>query len=296
MKLTRFRKPDFQEKLARARGFQRKPSLPEKRGVVGKYLIAFVVLVILYFLAVSQMFLVKKVVLASDRPNVEQIEDVLRRMSHVRFFKIVPSNHILFMQKKDLLKVVQQDLPELRDITQFRKKYPDEIEIAVEIRQPQYVLQSGADFFLLDQDAVAFQKILNYSPEAYAETLVIDRTAAGVKIGEQLQPGVIFEFISKVKKLWQAQIPQTNLMSFSVPGVASQDVNAKTAFGFEVYFDIGRSAEKQLQNLNLVLSREIKPETYSGLSYVDLRLATTAYYCYKDASCSPGGQILNPKH
>ena len=302
MKIGRFGKTDFQEKLARARHFQRKPRIEpassgaaflQKLGFHSKFtrtLAGLLALIILYYLTLSQFFLVKKVLLASDSLNPKQIEDVLRRMSRTRLAKIVPSNHIVFLQKKSLLESLQKDLPQVRDIKSFKRIYPDQVALELEIREPIFVWQSGQDFFFLDQDAIVFQKILNYSPEVYAETVISDKIAEPVKVGEELSPKRPFEFIGEIMNLWPEKISQTNLESFAVPGLESQDVFVKTVMGFQVYFDIERGAGKQIDNLNLILGREIRPETYSGLSYIDLRLPTTAYYCYKDAPCAPEAQ------
>lgn len=298
MRIGRFGKTDFQEKLARARRFQRKPRIEpasryavflQKLGFHSRFtrtLAALLALIIVYYLTLSQYFLVKKVLLASDSLNPEQIEDVLKRMNHTRLAKIIPSNHIVFLQKKSLLESLQKDLPQVRDITAFKRVYPDQVELELEIREPIFVWQSGEDFYYLDQDATVFQKIPNYSPEVYAETLISDRISEPVKVGEELSPKRLFGFIKEIKNLWPEKISQTNLESFSVPGLESQDIFVKTVMGFQVYFDLERSAGKQIDILNLILSREIKPETYSGLSYIDLRLPTTAYYCYKDAPCA----------
>lgn len=299
MKLGRFGKTEFQERLARARRFQRKTrARPETRreaflwkiGFQSKlirYAAALVLAVLVYFLAISQLFLVKNVALAEGAITTQQVSDVLSRMQKTRIAKIIPSNHILVLTKRNFLTALQRDMPQIREISSFRKRYPNTVDLVLETRTPQYVWQSGSDFYSLDQDAVVFQRLANYSAEAYPETLIVDRTGGSVSVGQTLEPTRIFQFIDAIKNKWTENVAQTNYVSFSVPGIESLDVFAKTVLGFEAYFDVERNPERQLQNLALVLGREIQPETYTGLSYVDLRLSDTAYYCYKDAPCAP---------
>ena len=152
---------------------------------------------------------------------------------------------------------------------------------------PKYVWQSGSDFYLLDQDGVVFQAIASYAPETFSQALIIDTSAAPVTAGEGLSIKPILEFVSRAKDAWQTHINQAGLVHFSVPGGKSQDILVKTTIGFNVLFDLERDPVEQLENLKILLNREILPETHGGLSYIDLRLPHMAYYCYKDAPCAP---------
>lgn len=288
---SRFRKPEFQEKLARARSYER-----DGRFHFGwkRALALGLIPVIVYYLAVSQRFIVKTAIVSAPGPNAEQIEDVLVRMQNEHLFYVIPKSHILTLSKASLLSEIQQELPEVRSIRIFKKKWPDRVELAIEEREPLYVWQSGINFFLLDQDGVVFQETPSYTPEAFSQILIVDSTQVPVKTGEELPIRSILGFIDQVKKEWSQKINQTNYLHFTVPGVKSQDIFVKTAIGFNVYFDLERDVGEQLENLKLILNQEIGQETYTGLSYIDLRLSHMAYYCYKDAPCAPENSTSTP--
>ncbi|OGE79197.1 MAG: hypothetical protein A2751_04355 [Candidatus Doudnabacteria bacterium RIFCSPHIGHO2_01_FULL_46_14] len=281
---NRFRKPEFQEKLAKARGYERDSRLRFrwKRAAV-----LALILAIVYFLTVSQRFLVKTAVVSEPGPSAEQIKDVLSRMQNEHLLYVIPKNHILVLNKSSLLSEIQQELPEVRSIKIFKKKWPNGLGLALEEREPIYVWQTGAKYFLLDQDGVVFQEIPTYTPEVFSQILIVDSTVAPVKNGERLPISSILGFIEQIRKDWTTSINQTNYSHFSIPGVKSQDIFARTAIGFNVIFDLEAGPKQQLESLSLILSREIRQETYTGLSYIDLRLSDKAYYCYKDAPCAP---------
>lgn len=281
---SRFRKPEFQEKLAKARGYERAIRLGFgwKRGLA-----LVLVLIAVYFLAVSHRFLVSTAVVSAPGPTTEQIEDVLLRMQRDNLFYAIPKNHILILSKASLLSEIQKELPGVRSIKIFKKKWPNAIELAVEEREPLYVWHTGEKYFLLDQDGVVFQEIPSYTPEIFSQILINDSSNAEVKNGESLPIGPILAFIEQIRNNWSLDINQTNYDSFSIPGTKTQDILVKTGIGFTVYFDLEREAPAQLENLKMMLNREIRPETYAGLSYIDLRLSHMAYYCYKDAVCAP---------
>lgn len=293
----RFRRPEFQEKLERARRFQRK-AIPLSEGLgewvlqklglrsrPSRLLSLILLLLIAYFLFISNLFLVKNAELLSAEPSPEQVREVLKLLKWKRIY-LVPSSHILILNQKMMLAALQQELPQVRTLTQFKKIFPDRVALAIEERKPLYVWQSGVNYYLLDQDGVVFQKVLNYDPATFFELLITDLTVTEVRIGQELDTKKILGFIEQLQALWPQKIQETNFLSFSVPSVRSPDIFVRTAIGFQVYFDLERSVNVQLTHLDRLLGQEIRPETYTGLSYIDLRLPNIAYYCYQDAPCA----------
>lgn len=249
---------------------------------------------IAYFFTLSNVFLVKKAAVRSPGLSAEQVSEVLKKLGQTRTF-LVPRNHILLLNEKSLLQALQSDFPEVRRVTGFRRIFPDKIEVAVEERQPRYVWQSGENYYFLDQDGIVFEKLPADQLAEVSQVLIADRTAASVKVGQDLGIGKSLAVIQELKILWPKFVTQTDYVIFSLPGTLSPDILVKTRIGFEVYFDLNRRVKTQLNGLKLLLSQEIKPETYGGLSYIDLRLPTVAYYCYRDAPCALENATSTPK-
>lgn len=283
-KNSRFGRPEFKEKLARARQYQRSPSTLASR--FSKFMALGVLAVVFYFLGISRTFVVSEATVNSEGPSSEQVSDVLKKMSQESLGYVVPMNHMAVLNRSRMLAALQQELPQVRQIKSFKRIFPNKLELVLEERQPLYVWQSGAGFFLLDQDGVIFRELASYSPQTFSQILITDTSETEVQTGQELEVRKTLSFVEEIKNNWALYIPHTNFVSFSIPGIKSQDILARTATGYRVYFDMDRKAVKQLSNLKLILDREIKPETYSGLSYIDLRLSTIAYYCYKDAECA----------
>ena len=291
-KTSRFRNPEFRDRVAKARQYERNPNFRKRFKRAAIILAAFFVL---YYLGVSSRFLVAKVESGDSNLTAEQITDVLKRMQKQRIGYLVPKNHFLVLSKTSLLAALQQELPQVRSIQNFKKRFPDTLAVGIEERTPLYVWQTHANYFLLDQDGVIFQRIESFSPETFSQILITDQSGSAVKPGDQLGIQPILDFIVQIKNNWAASISQTAFVSFSAPGTKSQDLILNTSTGYSVLFDLTRSPQTQLSNLRLLLSQEIKPETYTGLSYIDLRLPTTAYYCYRDAPCAQDNATSTPK-
>lgn len=291
----RFRGREFRRKLKKASTYTRKAASLEEprfdalrsllRSRAVRSLLLLVALAGIYYLVFSSYFLVKKVSVTTEGVQPGAIAEVLQSLRRHRTF-FVPKNHILLLTKDSLLEALRTTVPEIKGITYYRRHWPDWIELGIEQREARYVWQSGENFYFIDQDGIPFAKLQNYFPELYTQELIVDRAAADVKLGEQLEAREHLAFIENLKSEWDGQIFQTKIAGFSIPGALSSDVFARTAFGFEVYFDLERGVSAQLSSLKLLLELEIRPETYNGLSYIDVRLPNVAYYCYKDALCA----------
>ncbi|KKW29463.1 MAG: hypothetical protein UY73_C0017G0005 [Parcubacteria group bacterium GW2011_GWA2_52_8] len=294
----RFRRPEFQQKLRAARSFERKtPPRPtgfwqgllRSIGLHTPWRQLSVLLgfgIIAYFSFFSSVFLISKVEVGEGGFSAEQLSEIVAGMRDRRVY-LVPSNHLLLINRDSVLRALQTEIPQIRSVTSFSRTGLGSIRLGLEERESKYVWQSGEDYFLLDQDGVVFQRVLNYDPPVYPELLLVDRSAQPVVVGDNVDAGRLMELVTELVALWPDVVAQTSYQSFSFPGVASLDIFVRTGIGFQVYIDVERSVTAQLRSLNLLLTREIKPETYAGLSYIDLRLPDVAYYCYKDAPCAP---------
>jgi len=287
---ARFRNPEFQEKLARARAYERRIGSSQ----APRYLALAAALAVLYFLAISQTFLVKEAGINENGPTVEQLQSILSRMQHQRLWFLIPQNHILILDKALLLPELRKDLPEVRTIKVLKKSWPNRVNLVLELREERYVWQSGLNYYLLDQDGVVFARIPSYTPEAFGQPLIADNSAAEIAPGTTLPIQPAIKFIEDIQLEWPEKISETNIVSFAVPAARSKDIIVKTSIGFSLYFDLQRSAAEQLSDLKLVLREQIRPETFSGLSYIDLRLPSIAYYCYQDALCAPENATSTP--
>ena len=287
---VRFRKPEFQDKLARARRYERK--IGSARWP--RYLALVCALVVLYFLAFSNKFLIKQAESNANGPSAEQIQNTLARLRRSRLWFVVPGNHILVIDKASLLPELRRIEPGVKSIKAMKKMWPNRLVLNIEMREPRYVWQTGAKYFLLDQDGVIFEQIPSYTPETFSQSLIVDSSAAALSPGDLLAIQPVIKFIEEVKRLWPGEINQTDIKSFAVPAVRSKDIVVKTGIGFSLYFDLARPVSEQLSDLRIVLRQQIRPETYTGLSYIDLRLPTIAYYCYKDAPCAPENATTTP--
>ena len=288
MKEIRFRRPEFQGKLKRARKFERRNEKEEPsrlRQIWPWAGVAFLIAAA-YFLFFSRVFVI-------ESSNNEQANKAIARLARQHRY-LIPKSHLVILTRRSLLLEIQKDNSEARRITGFKKIFPNGLEVAIEMREQRYIWQSAASFYSVDQDGTLYEVLAGPPPSPPHEEgsqrgglVITDRSAQPVAVGTKISDPRLVPFLDKLQELWPKQIHDVEIISFSIPAVGNSDIFVKTKTGFQIYFDLGRKVEAQLASLNLVLSREIDPATFTGLSYVDLRLPRQAYYCYLDAKCAP---------
>lgn len=286
-KLERFRRPEFQEKLARARKFQRKS---EPASHVPRYRFALVTLAILcaaliYFFVISPFFLVKQITLIDNHNLQPKISEIMQKLASERYY-LVPKNHILLLTKSRVLQELQSEISEIKHLEYYKRIFPDQIAIKLEERKRQYIFSTHEKYYFLDQDGVAFEALLDYEAEINKVPLIIDESGFEINLGENLAISGVLNFLSSLMQDWPIQINGIKIMNFSLPSLEGSDLKVMTETGFVVYFDLKRDTSVQVKNLGYLLNSEIKSETHSGLSYIDMRLPNTGYYCFKDAPCA----------
>ena len=302
-KKKRFQRPEFQRKLERARRYARKPK-EKPKGLASRLLILFgfksrvgrvtaivFILLVVFYLAISSTFLITQAVVEQGGPASKQIEDVLFRLQKERTF-LIPQNHVILLSRDNFLEALQKEVPDVRDVTSYQRIPPNKLKISVEMREPKYIWKTGIESYFMDQEGVIFQRVLNYDPAVLQQPLVVDKTGQEVVVGQKIKIEKALSFLKGLEDYWSEEISNLQYTGITLPGTASIDIFVTTNLGFEVFFDLNRGAKGQLQNLELLLTQEIPPETHTGLKYIDLRLSNVGYYCYRDAECAGEGVEL----
>src|SRR3990167_3802831 len=117
---SRFRKPEFKEKLARARTYERRIG----NAWWPRYFVLALCLAAIYFLAVSKTFLAVEASVNENGPSAEDVKNSLISLESQRLWYLIPRNHILILDKASLLPELRKSLPEVRSIKTLKKSWP----------------------------------------------------------------------------------------------------------------------------------------------------------------------------
>jgi cell division septal protein FtsQ len=252
-------------------------------GLASKLWRAFVgvaVVLIFYYLCISSKFVVTNVaVVGNSQVSTQAIQDVIGNAGSSRLFFIKKNSFFLLSQGR-VNRLLTQALPTIKEASTDRI-WPNQIKIEIKERVPGFVIESNGKYFLIDDEGIVVSQI--NEPENLL--IVQDQLTENFGSNEALANSKLATFVLSMNKQWSSKVA-VPIASVKFPGKESTDVQFVSAEGWSVMFDTTRSVIIQLNNLSVLLNKQIPAKDRPRLAYIDLRLAKWAYYCFKATACN----------
>jgi cell division septal protein FtsQ len=249
------------------------------------------ILAAVYLFVFSDYMVIGQVtVTGTSKIDPNQIQSIVSSLGSQRTF-LIPKANFFLLTRSRLASSIRQVQPFVKDVVKYHRTWPNKATIEISERDPGFILQSGEKQFLIDDEGV----VVTDDPNSAQLPIVQDQVTENFDTGTVLNNTKLVAFILSMQKQWPDKIA-SQIKETKIPGQAANEVQFVSEEGWGVFFDTTRSVSSQLNNLALILSREIPAKNRLNLAYIDLRLSKWAYYCYKDAPCVAGAAIdvLNP--
>ena len=145
----------------------------------------------------------------------------------------------------------------------IHKRLPDALSVAISERSAVALWCEEEKCFFIDENAVFFAES--------AENIngLIKITGAR----EILNKEKISQILDIQKKIRERSIATTTQANI----VSEERLNVRTSEGWEIYFNLRGNLDWQIQELDLVLEKQISPEKRKILDYIDLRFSRVYY-------------------
>jgi cell division septal protein FtsQ len=289
----RYGSREFKEKLTVAKNYKRAFG-PQKGFVtaffaktglsqIGTYVAVLVVGVIFYFLVISPYFLITQVAVAGNKQvPTTTIKEEVSKLSEKRFL-LVPQNSFFVLNQNRLGNLFTKNVPMVSEVKATRH-WPNKITIEVKERNPALVLVVGSKNYLIDDSGFVIGEVQQNAPQLK----IVDSVEEEIKISSSID-GKIIPFIISMEKQWPAKM-NISIKNVKIPGKAASEVEFVSAEGWSVFFSTDRPVTNQLNNLTLLLNKQVTGANRARLAYIDLRLAKWAYYCFKSTPCQQTDQ------
>lgn len=304
----RFRQTQFQERIRAARAFRRSPKIaPEGRANVslnpfhftGIWIAAVFIFLfgtVVYFVRFSPLLLVTDVRVSGNKQvSSEEIAQAITGSAGEYVYGMISRSHMLMMEESKLERVLLPRFPKILRVKRVKRILPHTVEVEVEERFPIAVIESGSRYFYVGQDGIVSDPL----PDSYATStdsyaLIRSSTPRQFTVGENINAPALLEFMKISSELWQKYF-SSPYRTILYEGSASPDIYVTTSAGWTAYFDLKNDPRLSLKNLHLVFSQQITAERESQLAYVDVRLPTMAYYCFRGEPCAAVTTPLQPE-
>ncbi len=237
------------------------------------------ILLIGYYLFISPTFLITNItVKGNHQVSAQQIEEVIRA-NDSRLF-MIKKNNFFIMSKGRVNKAITTQIPTVKEVINYNRSLPNRLTIEIVEHTPGFVIESGGNYFLVDDEGIVVNQI--YDPEKLL--IAHDQLVENFVRGETLSNQKLATFILSMNKSWSSKI-NVGIDSVKFPGKSSNDVQFVTKAGWTVLFDSARPVSVQLSSLAVMLTKQITQAQQVNLAYIDLRLSKWAYYCFKESPC-----------
>lgn len=196
-----------------------------------------------YLLFFSSIFKIKEIKVSGVKKIPEkELQDIISE-------KI--NKNIFFADLENIKNYLIESYPEIAKI-EIKRKLPNSIITEIEERKPVAVLNNS---FVLDKEGIAFEK----SPNSNLPKI----TKAGfnnVKLGEKAIDRI--EDILKIIKRIETK---------EAIIVSDKRLDIKTTDGFDVYFNLEKDIDWQIEQLEIILQEKIPLQERNNIEYIDLR-------------------------
>ena len=255
---------------------KRKKSIFRNRFLWLGVLFFFFIIAIFYFLFVSEIFQVEKIIVTGEK-KVSKIDLKLlveEKLEKKIFF--LKTRSIFLVNLNEKKENILNSFPNISEV-EISRGFPDTLNIVVVERFGLTIWCQGGQCFLLDGEGVIFEEIFDTDSKAFQikNLAQAPELKLGDKVIEKEKLNQILDIESKLRD--NLKIPVT-----AVTLVSEERLNIETSEGWEIYFNPERDIEWQLTKLRAVLEEEILPENRKNLEYIELRFGNFANPKYKD--------------
>jgi len=239
-----------------------------------------------YVLFFSSFLAVTSLKISGERNvNEEDISAQVRPEISGYDWKFINKNNLFLVRKGIIRKNILGNFRQIRNV-EVRKRFPDELEVIVSERIPTMLFQGANGWFILDENAVAYDRA---DPEVeeikkYDLPRLTDADGKNIELGAVALSG---EYVAYVLGIREKMKSDTEILignDFQTPSLISKDIRARTQDGWGIYFNENISLDKEIEMLNAVLDHEIEKNQRSDLEYIDLRIDNKVYYKFREGT------------
>jgi len=235
----------------------------------------FIISAIFYFLFFSEVFQVEKIIVTGEeRVSKENLKLLVEEKLEKKIF-FLKTRNIFLVNLNEIKKDILNNFPQIAEV-EISRGFPDAFNIIVVERFGLTVWCQAEQCFLMDNEGVIFEEIFDVDPKAFQikKLAQVPELKLGDKVIEKEKLNQILDIKSKLRDNLKISLTAVTIMS-------DERLNAKTAEGWEIYFNPEGDIEWQLTKLRAVLEEEILPENRKNLEYIDLRFGNLAPYRYQ---------------
>jgi len=200
-----------------------------------------------YFLIFSSVFQIKNIsVLGTEKASAEEIRIIISNNTKNIFFTDLKKINVMILER----------YPEIANVN-IKRNIPDSLSVQIEERKSVAVFSKNEEYFFIDKEAIIFEKIL----ERPSKMLII----------KSEQDSIGKEQLDQILKIDSILINDLKIPIQEIKIVSERKLNVETLEGWNIYFNLKKDLDWQIEELSILLKEKISLENRENLEYIDLR-------------------------
>lgn len=216
---------------------------------------------VFYFVVFSSVFKIKEIQISGDvKIPVEEIKNIISEQINKNYFK----KNIFLVNLKEINRVLLERFPQIAKVG-LERGFPDVLAVLVEEKRPVAIFLQGENYYFVDNEGVAFEKISRIPPQMLKikNSIWISDLELGKGVLSKEKLGQILKIETKLNDL---EIPLREVLIIS-----EKRLNVETSEYWKIYFNLEKDLDWQLTELDLLIKKRIPPDKRKNLEYIDLR-------------------------
>ncbi len=295
MDTKRFNHPEYKRQIRAVRNYHREvPLRPEKvparilyflgLGSAKRKALALVFLaLVIYLIYFAKFFQLTEIKInGADSAAAATIRDNFTEYTKSYLGRILPQKNILLFNGQRFINYLLSNNYQVAAVERLHRHLPHTLEITVFQRTPQYLLENGANFFILNSDSTIGSQVAGDQGNGLLPFK--DSAEEQLNSGEKLLDQGRNEFLRAIIKALQQQL-SLKATAFELPGRAADQIFVYTDKGYKILLSFASDSAKDIEHLSQIWL-QLSPEQQAQVAYIDLRFDKNAYLCYKNQPCA----------
>ncbi len=299
MDTKRFHQPEYKSQIQGARKYKREVhNAPEKTSEkIFYYLgldtwqrktLAFLLFIFfVYCIYFAPFFKLQSIeVSGADAAATANIEENFKEYIQKYRVGILPRKNIFFFGTRSFSQYLLENDYQVAEVLEIQRKPLHKVVLMVNQRVPEFVLEQGANKYILNSDSTIGSAITEEQllVDFKGFKKVVDTASDQINSGEKFLDSQKNDFLQYLNDNIEKKM-SLGIESFEVPGRASDQLIVHLKKGFVVYFNLTTDSKVFLDRF-YTLWIQLNPDQQSRLSYFDLRFEKNAYACFKGDKCA----------
>jgi len=214
-------------------------------------------------------------------PTSSAHQEAVKTLIHeslLQKFGFLSTAHILLVQPRKIEINLRKKFPEIQNVSVTRR-LPHLLSVTIEKRSEAalYCIKEGDACYFLDEAGVAWKNAPKISGLLQVK---IRGENAPSSLGEEIVPRHIMDIIFDIVVRMRANEKRILFIKEFIID-SSTEIKITSSLGLSIILDTSESIADQLNTLYIILEREIPPEKWENVEYIDLRIPGRVYYKMK---------------